>query len=487
MERVEHDKVGSAARQGPNGVVRPGHGRRSAHLGVAAGWLACVAAVGVACGSDGRNQGLPPLDITSGDVDGGLGPDSVDSGMGGGGGGPRAPADGGVPDGGDGPRCGDGHLDDGEACDGSEPPNRSCLLLGFDEGTLSCSPDCTWNTASCSGTESCADGRDNDGDGDADCSDTDCSASCADACLEPPSVEVNSSVNASTTGHGTPLVSSCGGSASAPEVAYQVSIAEDGKLDVLIAGEAELGVSVRTACGDENTEAACGMQTRVTLDVLAGESYFIVVDGVSSEDAGEFLLEVTHRQVACGDAIRDSHEECDDGNINDGDGCDPDCFLESSETEPNGTLGSADVYAFEPWAAELAPEGDEDFYAVTLTASSSTLVIDTLNFGDGACGFNLMDTVIEVFDTNANANALLASDDDGGDGKCARAIASGLGPGTYYVKVAAGEGAAPATFPYRLGVFVGECGDGERTLGEECDDQNLIAGDGCDANCRSET
>lgn len=383
--------------------------------------------------------------------------------------------------------CGNGLLEATEACDGALPAYRSCQLLGFDQGQLSCNADCTWSIAACSGTENCTDGRDNDGDTDADCDDADCAARCADACVSPVVISQNSSVAGSTLQHGAALASSCGGSTEASEVAYQVNISEEGKFDVVLESDVELGVSVRTSCADDGSELLCGVRTRVTLDALAGDSYIIVVDGTSSAAAGEFLLSVALRQPACGDAIRDSHEQCDDGNINDGDGCDPDCVLESSETEPNGSVGSADAYDFEPWAAEIAPEGDVDFYAVALTETSSTLVVDTLNFGDGACALNLMDTVVQILDTNTNGNALLVSDDDSGEGDCARAVASGLGPGTYFVRVAAGEGAAPATFPYRLGVSVGKCGDGEITLGEQCDDGNVAPGDGCDASCRSET
>ena len=76
---------------------------------------------------------------------------------------------------------------------------------------------------------------------------------------------------------------------------------------------------------------------------------------------------------------------------------------------------------------------------------------------------------------------------DGGDGACARAVAAGLPPGEYRVRVRAAANAAPATFPYRLDIGVGVCGDGERAPGEECDDSNLSSGDGCDGSCREES
>jgi len=99
---------------------------------------------------------------------------------------------------------------------------------------------------------------------------------------------------------------------------------------------------------------------------------------------------------------------------------------------------------------------------------------------------NLMDTTVNIFDTNTNGNVLLVSDDDGDDGLCSLAIAPGLAAGTYFVRVRAAAGATPATFPYRLDMEVAPCGDGVVSFGEECDDENLINNDGCDASCRQE-
>lgn len=475
-------------------LLQPAHG--------AATQLVLLSALAAGCGSDGgrpRDLADTPFDVTHGGPDAGQIDDSTGNGGSSSGGTGGEVADSGTPSGDGGTAssqpdaapavdlCGNGQLDEGEECDEEQPPNRNCLQVGFEQGVVSCNGDCTWNKQDCSGVETCYDGRDNDGDGNADCDDTEtCGSICADACFGPLVVEPNSSVEGTTVGHPTALSSSCGGAAVGSEVAYQVTIAETGKFDVMLSSANALSVSVRTLCGEEATELECGLRTRVTLDVEAGDIYFIIVDGASGVDSGSFLLELTSRQVACGDAIRDELEECDDGNVNDGDGCDPDCNLESSESEPNNTRPSADTYDFQPWFAEIGTVGDVDFFRIPLSAESSTLVVDTLNLGDGACGLNLMDTVVDILDTTVNGNALLATDDDSGDGDCAQAFATGLPPGNYFVRVRAGDGAQPATFPYELGINIGECGDSDVTLGEQCDDGNLVAGDGCDSNCRGE-
>jgi hypothetical protein len=70
--------------------------------------------------------------------------------------------------------CGNGVLDDGENCDGTELGEASCRTLDFEAGDLACNDDCTFDTSDCRLVEDCADGQDDDGDGDVDCQDSEC-------------------------------------------------------------------------------------------------------------------------------------------------------------------------------------------------------------------------------------------------------------------------------------------------------------------------
>lgn len=45
--------------------------------------------------------------------------------------------------------CGNGELEEGEACDGTNFGNRTCVTEGFESGTLNCSESCELLTASC--------------------------------------------------------------------------------------------------------------------------------------------------------------------------------------------------------------------------------------------------------------------------------------------------------------------------------------------------
>lgn len=50
------------------------------------------------------------------------------------------------------PSCGNGVLNLGESCDGSNLNEQSCVSLGFDSGTLSCTSSCSSYTANCTNT-----------------------------------------------------------------------------------------------------------------------------------------------------------------------------------------------------------------------------------------------------------------------------------------------------------------------------------------------
>jgi hypothetical protein len=47
------------------------------------------------------------------------------------------------------PRCGDGVIDNAEACDGADLAGQSCQGLGLGAGTLSCKPDCRYDVSGC--------------------------------------------------------------------------------------------------------------------------------------------------------------------------------------------------------------------------------------------------------------------------------------------------------------------------------------------------
>jgi len=387
-----------------------------------------------------------------------------------------------------GPVCGNDIVENGEDCDGSEfAAGIDCPRFGFDDGEIGCHDDCTADTTSCSGTESCYDGHDNDGDGLVDCGDgEDCSDACSDPCGDVPVLADPGSVYGTTSGSVDETDASCG-SDGGPELIYELTATTTGQLDVELSTSQNLSVSARTTCDDAGTELACSFE-RLNVAVTQGDTLYLVVEGFGSGDAGSFTLEAASRAgQVCGDGFLDPGEGCEDENTESGDGCDSNCQLESTETEPNDTVAAAEtVSAGDSSYAEISPLGDVDVFEIAVAAAPSTLRVNTYNVGIGMCGLGMMDSFIDILDQNGTT--VLTSDDDSGDGYCARAVVFALQEGTYYVRVSASPLAPDdlSTFPYRLGVSLDVCGNGTVAAGEECDDGNLDSGDGCSGFCRVE-
>jgi cysteine-rich repeat protein len=150
----------------------------------------------------------------------------------------------------------------------------------------------------------------------------------------------------------------------------------------------------------------------------------------------------------CGDGARDEGEACDDGNDRPGDGCDGRCRVEPGhhfEVEPNddGTpnVAQSDFLAFTaegPFTADVLihaaifPFGDDDVFAVHNPGVVRVRVVAETFGPDGEGTCQGIDTHLDLRD---GAGALLASDEDGGLGRCAR-LELDLDPGeTRYVQV----------------------------------------------------
>lgn len=448
--------------------------------------------------------------------------------------------------------CGDAFRDSDEVCDGDDLGGSTCATLGFTGGTLTCSSNCQdFNKEQCTG-EACNDAIDNDGDSAVDCADTDCSAFCANACANPTAINSDGSFNGDTSLRGNSVDGSCQG-VGGYDVAYAVTAPNDGTLSLSVASAADLGIFVRDACGIGGTELRCvdgsgrDSNEHLSMAVLANHTYYVFVGGYNAASVGQFTLSVqfsndlpelacsdnndndndgdsdcadsdcnndSHCLPGCGNNVREGNEQCDDGNVSNGDGCDATCLIEvvcgdtvvagleecddgnlSSgdgctaacrfdlrETEPNNDYASGNIYDDSaPWIGRVLGIDDSDFFAVTLTAQSSTLqatVHAPLN--PAACNF---DSTLSVFGTDGTT--LLIRDDDSGVGYCSSATVSGLAPGTYFVRVNTYRTTA---FTYQLDIAIKPdiCGDGALTGSEQCDDGNLDALDGCSPLCQIE-
>lgn len=140
--------------------------------------------------------------------------------------------------------------------------------------------------------------------------------------------------------------------------------------------------------------------------------------------SGERGKSTCYRVLKCGDGYRHFQEKCDDGNLEDGDGCSSNCTVEDG------------------WSCDDNSEGMSVCHVITCG--------DGMTEGDEEC------------DDGNSVNG------DGCDEDCR--IENGF---QCYVS-------------YKRSVCKSYCGDGMRSATEECDDGNVIGGDGCSPTCQVE-
>lgn len=185
-------------------------------------------------------------------------------------------------------------------------------------------------------------------------------------------------------------------------------------------------------------------------NLVAGD--YLIGVATSSGAGGRVELAVTISDAVCSNGLVETNaaEQCDDGNIMNGDGCSSTCQYEGNltmEVEPNDAIMTAQALTIAPGGSAetvlggITPVGDIDTFAFTIASGTASLVARTYPmFADPtSCDFS-MDTIVELFDSTG---ALIAEndDDDNRTGYCslldsaADAGAGGLTAGTYYVVV----------------------------------------------------
>ncbi len=226
----------------------------------------------------------------------------------------------------------------------------------------------------------------------------------------------------------------------------------------------------------------------------------------------------------CGDGIVTSPEECDDGNNVDGDGCNTQCFIESSccfQCLTNDTLSL-------PISAECFNVFNGTNCSDIKIAACERIEVQRITFTQGVpcrdvscefCGNGIVESPEECDDGNTvdhdgcNSACVL-------ENKCCHTTFMAIGPQCSNLTLdecnAAPSGvivandtacdAQPCCFVSNIGPdvnipmdpaccvhfngFLGlcpVCGNGILEAGEECDDNNTIGDDGCSPTCRIES
>jgi cysteine-rich repeat protein len=412
------------------------------------------------------------------------------------------------------------------------------------------------------GDEQCDDGNAEAGDG--------CSATCTreplaglDTCpghavtLAPQADGSRTAVVSGTTAGLANDVSGCQSllSASAPDAIFAVTPDIDGLLQLDVSGPFNSTVSVLDSCappaGARTSVLACsyavwfpaafGDSDPYVLDgsgsgpkstgapVIAGRTYYVVVDGAVSSggaSSGPFELRMRLTAPTCGNGVIEGAETCDDGALDDNDGCSATCQLEP--TGPRNTCASADDVPFAEttpgtWNAAVKSgttnltavqnfgsseisagvcwaRGRDAFFKVTAPASGvlrataksdafdvilglrqpvcATTTAPTACSNDGPKGVDEIvtttvaagDVLYLVVDTPLlDVNGCTAPISSSFAADCAKLEETGL-------------------FTLDVSISPSGCGDGffVASATEQCDDGNLVSGDGCSATCTIE-
>jgi hypothetical protein len=242
-----------------------------------------------------------------------------------------------------GPTCGDDVAEGDELCDGTDLGGEDCVRQGFSGGRLACADDCTFDTSGCTSDPVCGndvidgkdvcDGSDLGGEDCAsqgfdggtlaclgDCTGYDTTMCTSESCWDEDIGGTMGDAVASgdTTVGDNDLDGSCGAMGGNDHVVLFTAPA-DGIYAFDTFGSAyDTKLALFSDC-DPLSEIACiddsngTLQSELLLDMLAGQTVLVVVDGFDG-DTGPFVLNINPGPV-CGDGMVSGAEVCDGADV----------------------------------------------------------------------------------------------------------------------------------------------------------------------------
>jgi hypothetical protein len=254
------------------------------------------------------------------------------------------------------------------------------------------------------------------------------------------------------------------------------------------------GDAVPPAWTDRTSDFAQGLSAISSIASFgedgAGELYIVSISGTV------YKMVCDDGSGVCGNGVVEAGEQCDDGNVDNGDGCDENCDIESGandDCEDAITIGDG-TFPYDTTAANTDGQAHASckfddqtwhdiWYDYTATCDGDLTV--------STCNQASYDTDLVIYTgCDCNTMTLLDCNDDGdGCSGFSSEIVIGddeadiVGGQCYKIRVggwqSGDQGAGNLTVSCD-GVPVPFCGDGNVDPGEECDPPN---GTTCDANC----
>lgn len=320
--------------------------------------------------------------------------------------------------------------------------------------------------------ERCGNMTDDDCDMRVDCDDPDCAMN--PLCVAPcPDADLGSRVGPSvamgtTTGRPNSLTATCGGMANSPDIAYSWRAPSSGRFVIdTIGSDYDTVLYVKNAsctgpelaCNDDTS--GLGLRSRVTIDVMAGQSVVIVVDGFGGGSSGSYVLNIT--------AVMPEAGNCDDGIDNDRDGTtdcgdsdcagDPVCMRPCPDTDLMSAVGvnvasGTTVGMRNDLTGTCAPPGGAPDLAFSWTAPRA----GRYRFDTAGSTFN---TVLYLLEGGTCAGRQLVCNDDAGATTRTSRITRDITAGTTVVIVVDGAGGSAGSFQLNITAFErGFCSDG---------------------------
>jgi cysteine-rich repeat protein len=355
-----------------------------------------------------------------------------------------------------------------------------------------CASTATCGNGSVEPGEGCDDGNTTAGDGcDATCSFECNSPSGATACesIESDDTSVTGQTYMDTYGCfgfaevGPENVYALTNSGASPEDVRVIMTGLTADMDIVVLDGGAAGTCDPSAC----VAASIGIglvDEEVAFTIPAGSTYQVVVEGYDAT-GGPYDLSIGCGSTSvCGNSILSPAEECDDGNVAAGDGCEPTCLwgvlaCSGSETDITANIDGSDVVGDTTGLADNYAGSCDGAGAPELVYALTPAADVDLRISAGTAGTN--DVSLYVRDRNCTDGATELVCDNGGAADPLVGIQA-VGGNTYWVFVD-GEGTDSGSF--LLHVETATCGDGvvDAFRGESCDDGNAVSGDGCEPDC----
>ena len=389
--------------------------------------------------------------------------------------------------------CGNSITEPGEDCDDGNLTNSdSCLNTCV---AASCGDGYIWITQ-----EECDDGNTVSGDG--------CDANCqveSPTCVPDWAYLFCNGGDTWSTGAGgaTDALDSypcTGRDESGPEYTYTFTAPESGQVTVQFT-DMDPGIDLDLLvlsygggiCAPENC-ISFG-DNMVTWSAVAGNTYFILVDGANGDVGG---YSVTMTCPGCGNGIPEPGEQCDDGNFDNsdaclstcqnatcgdgfvwagveqcddgnttpGDGCDANCQYENPMCQPDWTLACG---GGDNWSTEFGGATD-----VVDSYSCSGLFFDGPEYTYTFTSADDQQVTVDLTGAPVALDLLVLTDNGGmcdptsclayGNNQVVFAATAGQ---TYYVVV---DGRNGTSGNYNVSLSCSNCGNGLIEVGEDCDD-----------------